>query len=67
MISPKLFLFIERVARHRGFKSTLRTPFELSALPPKADVCGATRDVRFGPKADIGLLSFRSVILTSRP
>jgi hypothetical protein len=25
----------------------------LSALPPKADMCGATRDVRFGPKADI--------------
>src|SRR5262245_32705340 len=23
------------------------------ALPPKADMCGATRDVRFGPKADI--------------
>src|SRR5262245_4893064 len=26
----------------------------MSALPPKADVCGATRDVRYGPKADIG-------------
>ena len=25
----------------------------LSALPPKADMCGATRDVRFGPKADM--------------
>jgi hypothetical protein len=24
-----------------------------SALPPKADMCGATRDVRFGPIADI--------------
>src|SRR5262245_58100557 len=23
------------------------------ALPPKADMCGATSDVRFGPKADI--------------
>jgi len=28
----------------------------MSALPPKADMCGATRDVRFGPKADIGCL-----------
>src|SRR5262249_1822190 len=28
----------------------------MSALPPKADMCGATRDVRFGPKADIGTL-----------
>ena len=28
----------------------------MSALPPKADMCSATRDVRFGPKADIDLL-----------
>src|SRR5262245_23507158 len=26
---------------------------KMSALPPKADMCGATRDVRFGPRADI--------------
>src|SRR5262249_22578884 len=25
----------------------------MSALPPKADMCGATADVRFGSKADI--------------
>jgi hypothetical protein len=25
----------------------------MSALPPKADMCGATRDVRFWPEADI--------------
>jgi len=25
----------------------------MSALPPKADVCGANRHVRYGPKADI--------------
>jgi hypothetical protein len=25
----------------------------MSALPPRADMCGATRDVRFGPIADI--------------
>jgi len=25
----------------------------MSALPPKADLCGATRDVRFGPIADM--------------
>jgi hypothetical protein len=25
----------------------------MSALAPKAEMCGATRDVRFGPKADI--------------
>jgi hypothetical protein len=28
----------------------------MSALPPKADMCGATRDVRFGPIADMVLL-----------
>src|SRR5262249_11088633 len=28
----------------------------MSALPPKADMCTATRDVRFGPKADIAQL-----------
>ena len=28
----------------------------MSALPPKADMCGATRDVCFGPKADIASL-----------
>ena len=33
---------------------TLVNRFDLmSALPPKADMCGATTDVRFGPKADI--------------
>jgi hypothetical protein len=25
----------------------------MSALPPKADMCGATTDVRYGPIADI--------------
>ena len=25
----------------------------MSALPPKADMCGALADVRYGPKADI--------------
>jgi len=25
----------------------------VSAFPPKADMCGATRDVRFGPIADM--------------
>ncbi len=29
----------------------------MSALPPKADMCGATRDVRFGPIADIERLT----------
>ena len=30
----------------------------MSALPPKADMCGATRDVRFVPIADIAQMEF---------
>jgi hypothetical protein len=33
---------------------TTRAAEAMSALPPKADMCGATRDVRFVPIADIG-------------
>jgi hypothetical protein len=33
----------------------------MSALPPKADMCSATTDVRFGPKADISLLFYQLV------
>jgi hypothetical protein len=36
-----------------GQKQTFAPQKVMSALPPKADMCGATRDVRFGPKADI--------------
>jgi hypothetical protein len=32
----------------------------MSALAPKADTCDATRDVRFGPKADISRYSITS-------
>jgi hypothetical protein len=28
----------------------------MSALPPEADMCRATKDVRYGPKADIDTL-----------
>jgi len=38
----------------------------MSALPPKADMCGATRDVRFGPKADIRQKSQSRMITTGR-
>ena len=36
-----------------GYKRTFRSAIGMSALPPKADMCGATRDVRFVPIADI--------------
>jgi hypothetical protein len=32
----------------------------MSALPPKADMCGAAIDVRFGPRADFGEIPGRS-------
>jgi|GEM_PF-2808958 hypothetical protein len=35
-------------------KQTFAPQKAMSALPPKADMCGAIRDVRFGPKADMG-------------
>ena len=35
-----------------GQKQTFAVQKGMSALPPKADMCGATRDVRFVPKAD---------------
>ena len=36
-----------------GQKQTFAAQYVMSALPPKADMCGATRDVRFVSKADI--------------
>ena len=40
---------------HKGVQPRVDTMrIAMSALPPKADMCGATRDVRFVPKADIG-------------
>ena len=37
-----------------GQKQTLAHVSVMSALPPKADIGGAWRDVRYVPKADIG-------------
>jgi hypothetical protein len=36
-----------------GHKRTFAVQYPMSALPPKADMCGAARDVRFGSLADI--------------
>jgi len=36
-----------------GQKRTFAAQNGMSASHPKADMCGATRDVRFGPKADM--------------
>jgi len=37
------------------------------AKPPKADMCSATRDVRFGPKADIAKRALSSVSMRLLP
>jgi hypothetical protein len=34
----------------------------MSALPPKADMCGAQAHVCFGPKADMGHHSITSIV-----
>jgi hypothetical protein len=39
-----------------GQKQTCAVQNGMSALPPKADMCVAISNVRFGPIADIGLL-----------
>jgi hypothetical protein len=39
-----------------GHKRTFAMLQPMSALHPKADICGAARDVRFGPIADIANL-----------
>ena len=36
-----------------GHKCIFGSAIAMSALPPKADMCGATMDVRFVPEADI--------------
>jgi hypothetical protein len=36
-----------------GHKRTFAPQKVMSALPPKADMCGATSDVCYGPKADM--------------
>jgi hypothetical protein len=43
-----------RFAPNRDRESGLRQTV-MSALPPKADMCGAICNVRFGPKADIDM------------
>src|SRR5262249_20011391 len=41
-----------------GQKQTFAVQKGMPALPPKGDMCGATRDVRFGPIADIAYAIF---------
>jgi hypothetical protein len=47
-----------------GHKQTFAVQNGMSALHPKADMCAATKDVRYVPEADIGFL-FNHLVGTS--
>src|SRR5262249_52404824 len=49
---PMALLMPQSGRRPQHQKQTKRQVRVMSALPPKADMCAATRDVRYGPKAD---------------
>jgi hypothetical protein len=44
-----------------GHSQTFRGPKRMSALPPKADIRVARRDVCYGPKAEVGC-SFNQLV-----
>ena len=47
-----------------GHKQTFAVHKPMSALPPKADMCSATRHVRFVPIADIPPFKRRQLVYT---
>jgi hypothetical protein len=49
-----------------GQKRTFAVQNGMSALPPRADMCGALGDVRFVPKADIDR-QFEAPVTSSDP
>jgi hypothetical protein len=50
-----------------GHNQTYALQQAMSALRPKADMCGATKDVRFGPKADIVIFQQPLKYLLTKP
>jgi len=46
----------------KGQKQTYAVQNGMSALPPKADMCSARADVRFGPIADIRRRLFDHIV-----
>jgi hypothetical protein len=50
-----------------GHKRTFERVAVMFALPPKADMCGATWDVRFGPKAGSCAAAFSDLELSLGP
>jgi hypothetical protein len=49
-----------------GHRQTCAPQEVMSALPPKADICSALADVRFGPIAGIGALRGASIIRSAK-
>ena len=48
-----------------GHKRTFAPQYAMSALPPRADMCGALAHVRFVPIADIGYSITSSAVASS--
>ena len=48
-----------------GHKRTFALQQAMSALPPKADMCSATRNVRFVPIADIPVRSHTTLVIVT--
>jgi len=49
-----------------GQKLTFAVQYAMSALPPKADMCGATGNVRNGPEDDIAIQSIAGGAVITR-
>src|SRR5262245_3866818 len=64
---PMALLMPQSGRRPQHQKQTFAVQQPMSALPPKADMCGATRDVRFGPIADIWLRELPPCSLSGPP
>src|SRR5262245_23903598 len=56
---PMALLMPQSGRRPQHQKRTFRSAIAMSALPPKADICSAMVQVRFGPKADISAQTLR--------
>jgi hypothetical protein len=50
---PQRDFFLEKIAETLAAQAQLQ---KVSDLVPKADMCGAARDVRYGPKADMVII-----------
>ena len=62
---PNAYFSVEAMSA-LGQRQTFAVHYAMSALPPKADMCGATSDVRFVPIADIRKYAYHQNCLMVR-